>query len=191
MGPVFLLRRLLRLMGVVFLVSCATIPASSARGSIVRMTRKESGDFAAAWKAFASQTGLAVVAEGTPLHPLLSEAAAPDLTAGVPVEQAADQLARSFGYKVIRVERIGGAVRPQLQVVALRKQYDDPRDLPGVTFEVIAQSTQDIARLVSAFKPRLEGTKDAGPNTKLVRDSARVHTPELAPLPLGMLYNAP
>lgn len=92
----------------------------------------------------AAQAGVAFVAEGEPLSPVLSGMKAQDLPSGTATLSATvAKLAAAYDY---RAERRGN-------VFVLKKRYTDPKDLPGVTLEECRLSMRDALHLLAPFSP--------------------------------------
>ncbi len=129
-------------------ISCAVqgqAAPAPAQDVPVHLTAKQAASFPEALKSLATQGHVAFVAEGSPLHPKITEANAPNLQHDVALSTAVDKIAAAFDYTASR----------QGNVFVLEKNYTDPDDLPGVTPAECALALKDFSLVVAVFDPHL------------------------------------
>lgn len=139
----------------------------------VSLTEAQAGVFQDALAALAAQGHVAIVAEGTPLHPRLQQRqprppgqAAPPAPAR-PLAVAMKDVADAFDYDA---ERRGN-------VFLLRKRYTDLQDLPGVTPEECAAAFADVERTMDAFNPHFPAWQP-GTTTPIISEFAAALGPD-------------
>lgn len=138
--------------------------AFAATDAAVSLTPAQASSFEEALKALAAQGKVGFVAEGFPLHPVLSKEETPNLKAGLPLDEAVKRLAQAFDYDVTR----------RGNLFSLKKRYSDLYDLPIVTLEEYALALGDIVKLLSSHAPQPPITT----NTDFVVAFAKSVTPE-------------
>ena len=127
-------------------VAAAATPAPAANPT-VSLTKGQSSHFQDALTSLAAQAHIAIVAEGAPLHPQISDTSAPNLITPMPLSQALTILGVAYDYDVQRQE--GG-------VFVLTKRYSDPCDLPCVTLDECQASLKDVIYILDAFSPHFQ-----------------------------------
>ncbi len=102
--------------------------------------------------ALAAQGKVAVIAEGAPYRPALSDSALQSLSravsqdsGGVPLSKFAAEVGRAFDYDAVRVDR---------DLFLFYKRYSEPNDLPVVTFEEAVRALRGIVRATDRLNPR-------------------------------------
>ena len=123
---------------------------NSSASAIVHATTAMTGTFQEALETLALQGHIALVAEGTPLRSVLPLSQAPDLSTGIPLEEAVEKVAKAYGYTSRRYDN----------VFELQKRYDDPRDLPPVTLEECRLAFRDVVSLCEPFNPHFPHSSD-------------------------------
>ena len=97
---------------------------------------------------------IAIVADGVPLHPFLSQQDAQSFTDKLlPLPLLITKLADAFDYDAI----LKG------NTLQLKKRYSDPTDVPSITLEEGAQTALDLKRILSRFNPHLTSGQSSIP----------------------------
>lgn len=112
---------------------------NSASPIMVRLTPDQASDFDGALSRIAAQGKVCIVVEGEPMQSKRAPGKTPLLASETPLPVALKRVAEAFGYEA--AEKTGGWV--------LKKRYDDPRDLPGVTLEECRASLEDVERILA------------------------------------------
>ncbi len=135
----------------------------------VHLTLKQAEFFPEALKSLAAQGHVVFVAEDTPLHPVLADAAAPDVKHDMSLSATVDKIAAAYDYTASR----------QGNVFVLEKNYTSPDDLPSVSPAECALALKDVALVMAGFDSHTP-RHFAGQDDPLVADLIHSLTAEQA-----------
>ncbi len=170
----------------VFILAClsAASPAVQARqaqgpsssGNLVRIAPVEASRFEETLRVLSARAKVVLVAEGTPVLPTLAKDQTPDVSSGVPLEEAVKRLAAAHDYRVTR----------RGDVFVLKKHYNDPRDLPSLTLEEGEAAARDVLRILTTlYPPKASNTADRAGALASSLTSEQLANMQNKPLPLA------
>ena len=160
----------------VLLVRSTPAAPSAGSGLTWHPTAAQVGDFRKALVVLAEHGHVAFVAEGVPLHPLLSPQDATKLVMSASLDDDVKAVAKAYDYTS---ERRGN-------LFILKKCYSDPDDLPALTWAECEHSIEEMRRISDPFNPHVlrsqivKGTTDgqAQPSNPLLDPLLASLTPD-------------